>query len=86
MTGFLLPGSILYLIKTYSDINKEPPSKDGGVRWEGLEPSRLATHGPQPCLSANSSTSAGRSYYNRLHKTVKQSSNFNGINSVEVKN
>ena len=28
------------------------------VRWEGLEPSRLAAHGPQPCLSANSSTSA----------------------------
>ena len=28
------------------------------MRWEGLEPSRLAAHGPQPCLSANSSTSA----------------------------
>jgi hypothetical protein len=40
------------------------------MRWEGLEPSRLAAHGPQPCLSANSSTSAGRSYYNRLHKPV----------------
>ena len=29
------------------------------MRWEGFEPSRLAAHGPQPCLSANSSTSAG---------------------------
>jgi len=28
------------------------------VRWGGLEPPRLATHGPQPCLSASSSTSA----------------------------
>jgi len=28
------------------------------VRWRGLEPPRLAAHGPQPCLSANSSTSA----------------------------
>ncbi len=28
------------------------------VRWGGLEPPRLAAHGPQPCLSANSSTSA----------------------------
>ena len=28
------------------------------MRWEGFEPSRLAAHGPQPCLSANSSTSA----------------------------
>ena len=42
------------------------------MRWEGLEPSRLAAHGPQPCLSANSSTSAGRSYYNRLTSIVKQ--------------
>lgn len=30
------------------------------VRWEGLEPSRLAAHGPQPCLSANSSTTANK--------------------------
>lgn len=30
------------------------------VRWRGLEPPRLAAHGPQPCLSANSSTSAHR--------------------------
>ncbi len=28
------------------------------VRWVGVEPTRLAAHGPQPCLSANSSTSA----------------------------
>jgi glycerol-3-phosphate acyltransferase PlsX len=28
------------------------------MRWGGLEPPRLAAHGPQPCLSANSSTSA----------------------------
>ena len=28
------------------------------VRWGGVEPPRLAAHGPQPCLSANSSTSA----------------------------
>jgi hypothetical protein len=28
------------------------------VRWGGLEPPRLSAHGPQPCLSANSSTSA----------------------------
>ena len=28
------------------------------MRWRGLEPPRLAAHGPQPCLSANSSTSA----------------------------
>jgi hypothetical protein len=28
------------------------------VRWRGLEPPRLSAHGPQPCLSANSSTSA----------------------------
>ncbi len=34
------------------------PVKCCCVRWEGLEPSRLAAHGPQPCLSANSSTSA----------------------------
>jgi hypothetical protein len=32
-----------------------------GVRWEGVEPSRLAAHGPQPCLSASSSTSAAGS-------------------------
>ena len=43
------------------------------MRWEGLEPSRLAARGPQPRLSANSSTSAGRSYYNRLTLIVKQS-------------
>jgi hypothetical protein len=42
------------------------------VRWEGLEPSRLAAHGPQPCLSANSSTSAGRTYYNHVRLSVKQ--------------
>jgi hypothetical protein len=38
---------------------KRPP--DGGhlMRWVGLEPTRLAAHGPQPCLSASSSTSAG---------------------------
>jgi len=28
------------------------------VRWVGVEPTRLSAHGPQPCLSANSSTSA----------------------------
>jgi glycerol-3-phosphate acyltransferase PlsX len=28
------------------------------MRWGGLEPPRLAAHGPQPCLSASSSTSA----------------------------
>jgi hypothetical protein len=48
------------------------------VRWEGLEPSRLAAHGPQPCLSANSSTSAKvtpaceQAYYNRLALSVKR--------------
>ena len=42
------------------------------MRWEGLEPSRLAARGPQPRLSANSSTSAGRTYYNRLTSIVKQ--------------
>ena len=30
------------------------------VRWVGLEPTRLSAHGPQPCLSTNSSTSARR--------------------------
>src|SRR3970040_2660108 len=30
------------------------------VRWVGLEPTRLAAHGPQPCLSTNSSPSARR--------------------------
>jgi len=49
------------------------------MRWEGLEPSRLAAHGPQPCLSANSSTSAGRTYYNRLHKPVNPTPNFGGL-------
>jgi hypothetical protein len=38
--------------------NKKPPNGGSCMRWEGLEPSRLAAHGPQPCLSANSSTSA----------------------------
>jgi hypothetical protein len=33
-------------------------SKNVVVRWGGLEPPRLSAHGPQPCLSANSSTSA----------------------------
>lgn len=28
------------------------------VRWAGVEPARLSAHGPQPCLSASSSTSA----------------------------
>src|SRR5689334_8582390 len=28
------------------------------MRWLGLEPPRLSAHGPQPCLSASSSTSA----------------------------
>jgi len=40
--------------------NKKPFERQFLVRWEGLEPSRLAAHGPQPCLSANSSTSAGK--------------------------
>ena len=35
------------------------PSSSVLVRWVGLEPTRLAAHGPQPCLSTNSSTSAG---------------------------
>jgi len=42
----------------------------------GLEPSRLSAHGPQPCLSANSSTSASRQYYNRLAFPVKQRTYF----------
>ena len=42
------------------------------MRWGGLEPPRLAAHGPQPCLSANSSTSAGRSYYNQVALNVKR--------------
>src|SRR5215216_7981242 len=44
------------------------------VRWRGLEPPRLSAHGPQPCLSASSSTSAQRStaYYNRVQYIVKQ--------------
>jgi hypothetical protein len=39
--------------------NKKPLSRRFIlVRWVGVEPTRLAAHGPQPCLSANSSTSA----------------------------
>jgi len=56
------------------------------VRWEGLEPSRLAAHGPQPCLSANSSTSAGRSYYNRLTLIVKQPIKFNKFDNLRQQN
>jgi hypothetical protein len=38
---------------------RRPPNGDLSlVRWAGLEPARLAAHDPQPCLSANSSTSA----------------------------
>ena len=33
------------------------------MRWGGIEPPRLAPHGPQPCLSASSSTSAYMNYY-----------------------
>src|SRR3990170_2416484 len=40
-------------------LRTEVRTEEGEVRWWGLEPPRLAAHGPQPCLSANSSTSAG---------------------------
>ncbi len=40
------------------DKTKKPPKAAFAVRWVGVEPTRLAAHGPQPCLSANSSTSA----------------------------
>jgi len=46
-------------LRNNSERAKEPPN--GGslsVRWGGVEPPRLAAHGPQPCLSASSSTSA----------------------------
>ena len=42
-------------------VNNQKPPKGGflvRMRWGGLEPPRLAAHGPQPCLSASSSTSA----------------------------
>jgi hypothetical protein len=38
--------------------NKKAAACGFFVRWVGVEPTRLAAHGPQPCLSANSSTSA----------------------------
>ena len=38
--------------------NKKAAILAASVRWVGVEPTRLAAHGPQPCLSANSSTSA----------------------------
>src|SRR3972149_2253541 len=44
------------------------------VRWGGVEPPRLAAHGPQPCLSASSSTSARRpcnvEYYSGRTRSV----------------
>ncbi len=43
------------------------------MRWVGVEPTRLSAHGPQPCLSANSSTSAWLRYYNLLWWYVKKS-------------
>jgi len=46
----------LFDLASAQEIN-EPPC-GGSVRWVGVEPTRLAAHGPQPCLSANSSTSA----------------------------
>ena len=53
--------------------NKETPvERFFQVRWGGLEPPRLAAHGPQPCLSASSSTSAKLRYYNRGRMRVKQ--------------
>ena len=42
------------------------------MRWEGLEPSRLAAHGPQPCLSANSSTERAPKYYNPLEYACQE--------------
>ena len=38
---------------------------------EGFEPSRLATHDPKSCLSANSSTSPKRTNYMSL-KNIRQ--------------
>jgi hypothetical protein len=53
-------------------IKNIPLGGDVFVRWRGLEPPRLTTHAPQACLSANSSTSASRQYYNRVAFLVKQ--------------
>jgi hypothetical protein len=45
------------LEKKLNTSNNEAFSLDR-VRWVGVEPTRLSAHGPQPCLSASSSTSA----------------------------
>ena len=54
------------------------------VRWVGVEPTRLAAHGPQPCLSANSSTSAILGYYNRQFCDVKRIIQLTKRNGVQA--
>ena len=58
----------------------------GFVRWRGLEPPRLATHGPQPCLSANSSTSASANPYARRIIIVFMALSSKGFKQVQIHN
>ncbi len=64
---------IIRLHELIQGLNQNIPEHNSGmfVRWRGLEPPRLTTHAPQACLSANSSTSASRQYYNRVAFLVK---------------